>query len=426
MHAPAALQHTCNNYKSGGRYFHPMAVPDKNTNFVVRSFGQYYKEAVVPPPPDLPRREFGMIRATRGMWRHLAYRDEDAMRQALARYSPLHVYHSSAYYENPSAPTMEKKVWQGADLVFDLDADHIPGTEEMSYSQMLDAVKGEFKKLIYDFLLGDFGFDEKDIKIIFSGGRGYHAHVTSEGVKGLNSHERREIVDYITLPHKDLSQFVEKKIFDVKEFRGHVTEKHTYSIPGENSKGWNAKFRKATLDYLDQAEKLPEKDAKKQLEAQHGIGKKMAGQIWNDLFRGEEGKRGADIIRRTSSLEAFTSDAARNRFVDFILERVRGMAGETDEPVTSDIKRLIRLPGSLHGKSSLVVKPFTIAELDDFEPLTDCVWDGWPDDIVKVVGLRDEEFKLLGTSCRVEEGEVLEIPYNLALFSVCRKICGIV
>ncbi|MCA1813180.1 MAG: hypothetical protein LC624_04420 [Halobacteriales archaeon] len=33
------------------------------------------------------------------------------------------------------------------------------------------------------------------------------------------------------------------------------------------------------------------------------------------------------------------------------------MTGETDEPVTSDVKRLIRLPGSVHGKTGLRVVP---------------------------------------------------------------------
>ena len=40
--------------------------------------------------------------------------------------------------------------------------------------------------------------------------------------------------------------------------------------------------------------------------------------------------------------------------------------GETDEPVTADVKRLIRLPGSLHGKSGLKVVTLTrgrVAEL---------------------------------------------------------------
>ena len=75
----------------------------------------------------------------------------------------------------------------------------------------------------------------------------------------------------------------------------------------------------------------------------------MSSELWRELFDGDVGKRGADIIRRTNSLEAFSNDRNRNQFARFILDRIRVLAGETDEPVTSDVKRLIRLPGSLHG-----------------------------------------------------------------------------
>ena len=79
------------------------------------------------------------------------------MRDFLKKNVPSHVYHSAAYYEIPGAPTMAKKNWLGADLVFDLDADHLEGSESMEYHQMLDMVKSQFQKLIDDFLLGDFG-----------------------------------------------------------------------------------------------------------------------------------------------------------------------------------------------------------------------------------------------------------------------------
>ena len=72
---------------------------------------------------------------------------------------------------------MDEKGWLGADLVFDLDADHLEGAHDMTFEEMLAEVKVEFKKLLDSYLLGDFGFDEKDILIVFSGGRGYHAHV---------------------------------------------------------------------------------------------------------------------------------------------------------------------------------------------------------------------------------------------------------
>ena len=54
-------------------------------------------------------------------------------------------------------------------------ADHIKGSERMTYEETLVKVKEEFIRLIDEFLIGDFGIDEKDMVIVFSGGRGYHA-----------------------------------------------------------------------------------------------------------------------------------------------------------------------------------------------------------------------------------------------------------
>ncbi|MCX9073914.1 MAG: hypothetical protein OIN88_04560 [Candidatus Methanoperedens sp.] len=48
-------------------------------------------------------------------------------------------------------------------------------------------------------------------------------------------------------------------------------------------------------------------------------------------------------------------------------------SAHTDEPVTADIRRLIRMPSSLHGGSGMKVVPLTLADFENFEPLTDAV-----------------------------------------------------
>src|SRR5690606_32198531 len=52
---------------------------------------------------------------------------------------------------------------------------------------------------------------------------------------------------------------------------------------------------------------------------------------------------------------------------------LRDRAALADEPVTTDTKRLIRLPSSLHGGSGLRVTPLAPKDLDDFDPLVDAV-----------------------------------------------------
>src|SRR5207247_8297966 len=127
------------------------------------------------------------------------------------------------YYENPNAPTMEDKGWLGADLVFDLDADHLPGAKSLSYSEMLEAVKSGITKLWDRFLHGVLGVDEKKMRIVFSGGRGYHIHVFDQRILPLGGHERREIVDFITAKGLDPDSVFQEKVFDKKEFKGRVS-----------------------------------------------------------------------------------------------------------------------------------------------------------------------------------------------------------
>jgi len=86
--------------------------------------------------------------------------------------------------------------WRSADLVFDLDADHLPGVDPdaTSYPEMLAECKQALLRLL-DFLEDDFSFD--DLTVVFSGGRGYHVHVRDESVRELDSEARREVVDYV-------------------------------------------------------------------------------------------------------------------------------------------------------------------------------------------------------------------------------------
>src|SRR3990170_846071 len=120
----------------------PEAGKEATTNFLRAQFRRYYVTSKPTPPDRFGRREFGFMFWSPGMvQRHIGFSREDQLRGFLQTRVPAHVYYSSAYYEKPDAPTMEEKGWLGADLIFDLDADHIPGAEKMGYEEMLEAVK---------------------------------------------------------------------------------------------------------------------------------------------------------------------------------------------------------------------------------------------------------------------------------------------
>ena len=98
-------------------------------------------------------------------------------------------------------------------------------------------------------------------------------------------------------------------------------------------------------------------------------------------------------------------------------------AGETDEPVTCDIKRLIRLPFSLHGKTGLKVVKIGIDELKTFDPLNDAI--AFDDDPVKIHLNTSFTIKMNQQHFNLEPGEV-EVPLYLAVFLIARRTASII
>lgn len=396
------------------------------SEFIKERFRHYYSSADISFPNNLEQREFGILTEKAGMWRHIGFKTGDEVNAFLVKQAPPHVYHSSAYYERPNARTMDEKGWKGADLIFDLDADHIQGTEKMTMEEMLAAVKVQFVKLLYEFLLDDFGFDEKDVKVVFSGGRGYHAHIRSEKVLRLNSHERREIVDYITCPDMDINTMLVRNAFDTKNFKGHISGTYNYSLFPTDKPGWKGKVSRSVIKFLDRMDGLTEGEILAELMSFKGIGQKRAEQIYSALYLGKPGTRGVDNIRNNLNLNSFREDSARDSFIQYIINTLSvDLGGETDEPVTSDVKRLIRLPGSLHGKTGLMVMTLDPESLRAFEPLRDAVWGGFARGSAVVTGTVDASIKLKGEKFKVANGAEAELPEFAALFFLCQKKCDI-
>jgi hypothetical protein len=93
--------------------------------------------------------------------------------------------------------------------------------------------------------------------------------------------------------------------------------------------------------------------------------------------------------------------------------------GETDEPVTADVRRLIRCPGSLHGGSGMRVTPLSMRDLPDFDPLQDAVVFGREPVTVQI--LKPFNTQMLGESFHLAEGPE-ELPSSVAVFLMARGV----
>ncbi len=359
--------------------------------FLRQRFGSYYASAQLSAPGALPQREWGFLffssRDDPRMRRHVGFGTRDELADYLRTMAPAHAFFSTAYYDDPAAPTMGAKGWAGADLIFDLDADHIVDPRSTTYPVMLARVKEETHKLI-DLLTGELGFAGRDLQVVFSGGRGYHIHVKALSVRQFSSAERRELINYVGGIGLDPALLVRPA--------------------ADPESGWRGRQRRALAEYLVWLSSLGESGALAHLEALPSIGKGRARQVWAQRERLGTGADPASDKRILPLLLSPENEAWRTR--------LREAGVRADEPVTTDIKRLIRAPGSLHGGSGLRVTILEPGELEAFDPLVDAVVFG--DREIPVEVQRACTVSLLGSDLRLAAGPT-SVPEAAAVY-----LCG--
>lgn len=283
---------------------------DESIKYVEVLFRNYYRNYFNPPNiPRVENREFAYQPFnSQSMIRHMGFRDWSELRNFIIERNPRNLYISSAYFRNPSINDMEAKGWLGADLVFDIDGDHLPtencrGVELITIECLNDALN-EVRKLI-DILIYEFGIDEGNIRLTFSGHRGFHVHVEGpEDVISLTQDERRLMVDYL-IGKVDLTRQV--LINQLRKTR--LLEIPQLSEPSQLHRLYGSIGRviKAASRY---------------------------GKVTVGLIRSKAGELNADL------------------------------AIHIDEVVTIDTNRLMRLPNSLHGKTGLSAIELSIRDLD--------------------------------------------------------------
>ena len=366
-------------------------------------FGDHYRRVAFTPPPEANEREWGYVPWTDSpgetMVRHRSMLDMGSLDDFLERERPKHVYFSAGRYESPAASSMGAKTWRSSDLIFDLDADHLPSVTlgEDTYAQMLAKCKDALLRLL-DFLESDFGFE--DLTVVFSGGRGYHVHVRDDAVQQLQSDSRREIVDYVRgigLDHERI---------ETTEMRGGVSRRVL-----ETDGGWGRRVHEHLLEFVDDILAMEAEAAKARLQELDGIGEGRANTVYGALENNTEAVEAGNIelggVGLRTLLDAFVSEV------------VTEQNAPIDEPVTTDVNRLIRLPGSLHGGSALEVQRIERGDIDAFDPLVDAVPETFVGHEINVDVTDPGTVELKGDSFNLEAG-VGSVPEYLGTFLMAR------
>ncbi|MDE0741007.1 MAG: DNA primase catalytic subunit PriS [Candidatus Poseidoniia archaeon] len=382
--------------------------PIKTRDFLKGKFQEYYRNANITLPPRFTAREWGFLSWEGGiMNRHQKFRSVNEVKKYLIKAAPAHSYHSVAYYKDPGKNTMIDKEWMGADLIFDLDADHLPEMEEVKkgkipFSKLMDYIREQTYRLVVDVLLGDFGLNENDLLITFSGGRGYHVHVRTPDMLTLPSGARREIADYLTGKGLDLNKILIDAGY-TKEYpiRGKGVERKNIGVeklPKKESKGWQGIITRYIHQTLDSLRKLDKEERKNNME--------------------KLGLKNITFNSKNTNEEIFNKmpKAPKKRLVRIALKET---AIHPDEPVTGDIHRLIRLPGSLHGGSGLKVTVMDSTKLETFDPMKEATAFG--DDLVKVRSIVNHPVTMGDGLAKLKPNSVVELPEKVAIYFMARK-----
>jgi DNA primase small subunit len=402
-----------------------------SSRFVRDKFAEYYKQhsSSIQPPTSIERREFGfLLFKERIMLRHKGFRRADDFRSFLNTIVPSDVYYSSAYYERPE-DEMRGKGWMGADLVFDIDADHIPtpcskahdtwvcsncgsvgrgksprtcpSCREQKFDEKtwpcevcLESAKAETMKLI-DVLTKDFGFSSEELTVGFSGHRGYHIHVESEEIRVFDSMARKEIVDYV------LGIGLETRFHGLDE--RDVMKSRILAGPDLYDLGWRGRIARGTYDFLltatpEELEKIGLRKKVIDTLIQH---KEPLLQSWK-----EKGPWG---LIKGIGVESWRKIAEYG---------VKKQSVKIDTVVTTDIHRLIRLTNTLHGKTGLKKIEVPITSIENFDPLKSAIT--FKEGTVAVFVSEAPEFRLGDEIYGPYRGQAIELPTAAALLLLCK------
>jgi DNA primase small subunit len=371
-------------------------------DLIKQKFHEYYQNLahaeLFSPPSSIRNREFAFLTFGEAlMLRHRAFDDAKQLHSFLAATTPRDAYYSAAYFRSPTAE-MKKKAWLGADLVFDIDADHIPTSCRKSHDPgwfceaCLQSAKEETTKLL-DMLRSDLGFSENEVLVYFSGHRGYHVHVESETIRQLDSPSRKEIVDYITG-------------LGLRPELQHLFEENRIEL-GVSPFGWGNRIAKGIRTLLEKAES----DGIELL----GLGKKDIEILEKaDLQEGLENK-GAIIFKKREA-------GSWHR----IVQCAAALTGaRIDTVVSTDVHRLIRLPKTLHGKTGLMKVGSPVDKLTDFDPLKEAV--AFDRGYMTLDVSHTPRFRVgEDTFGPFETAEHVELPTAAAVFLLCKGAAQVV
>jgi DNA primase small subunit len=344
---------------------------EKTTAFLRRAFREHYfrHHDDVEMPTKIDSREFGYIPFGKGMIRHLSYKSSGELAADLVKQAPSSVFCSNAVYSNPTL-AMDEKGWKGAELIFDIDASSIPTACRTKHSFWACKTCGKIIRLA-----------ERPARCPKCDGTNTaQLHWScSECLAATKDHVFR-LVEFLT------------KDFGVS--------RDAIKVYFSGNRGYHLSIEDQKFEEMDSAARA---------------------EVANYI-------KGTGLVRPQGSsiggwLERVTTSSANNDSQPQRLETVVNAFGSRiDESVTTDIHRIFRMPGTLHGNSGLL--KMRVLDLDGFRPEYDPVVLGDEEVTLSVQG--SPVFSLKGNTFGPYSSEEPELPTYAAVYLMTKGLARVV
>ncbi len=350
----------------------PSQVDEKTMAFLRRTYREHYfkHHDDVEVPTMIQNREFGYIPFGKGMIRHLSYKSSGELSADLVKQAPSSVFCSNGVYSNPTLP-MDEKGWKGAELIFDIDASSIPTGCRAKHSFWTCKTCG---------------------KVIRSAERPPHCTKCD----GTNT----------TQLHWSCAECLGATKEHVSRLIGFLTG--DFGVSSSRIKVYFSGNRGYHLHVEDERFEAMEPSARAE------VANYIKG---TGLIR----PQGSERAPAGGWLERMTASAGGDQ-PQKLEQVVNAFGSKIDESVTTDIHRIFRMPGTLHGNSGLL--KMRVHDLAGFRPEYDPVVLGDEEVTVSVQG--SPAFSLKGRVFGPFSSEEPELPAYAAVYLMTKGLARIV
>ena len=351
---------------------------EKVVSFLRKTYrGHYFKHHdLVEIPSEMASREFGYIPFGGGMVRHLSFKSGGELFAELVKQAPSSVYCSNAVYERPTLQ-MDEKGWKGAELIFDIDADAIPTTCKARHTWW-------FCSNCHRGGMGTKpakcpGCQDQTVEQVHWSCR--------ECLNATKEHVKR-LVDFLQDDFGIDRQDIQLYFSGNRGYHAHVDD--------ERFDAADPQMRAEIANYI----------------RGRGLNLKVQDRVTSHVELGWSRRTSLFLAKAT---EGNSRPKRNQKLTNHIIAT---NAALIDESVTTDIHRVFRMPGTLHGSSGLL--KMRIESLEKFDPQKDPVVLGGETVPVRIYFA--PEFFLNGNRFGPYNNSAVQIPIYAAVFLLARGL----